>query len=280
MIDAHRHYWHYQSADYPWIGDELSLLRADFLPQHAKNFDEKNDITGVIAVQARGSEVENDWLLSLAKASTETVPIIGIVGWLDLCSNQADERLQYYKSQPLFKGFRHIVQDEPNPQEFWQRQDFSRGVNQLQKQGFVYDLLAISTDLPSVVAFSKRHDQAWLVLDHLGKPTGKDADFPNWVSQIKALAALPHTAIKLSGLPLILGDDSKNLARHWQTAIHYFGVERCLWGSDYPVCTLTHSAEKVLSLWQDFIKTEKLSENEQLQIEQFTATQVYQLEAV
>lgn len=280
MIDAHRHYWRYQAAAYPWINDELSLLRDDFLPQHSAAFDKDNNITGVIAVQARGSEIENDWLLSLAKDERIATPIVGIVGWLDLCAKNVTERIQYYANQPIFKGFRHIVQDEPNPPAFWQRQDFSSGVRQLQKQGFVYDLLAVSADLSVVVDFAKRHDQAPLVLDHLGKPTGKDDGFSHWLTQIKALAALPHTAIKLSGLPLILGADSDNLARYWRAAIEHFGVERCLWGSDYPVCLLSHSAETVLSLWQAFIATEKLSENEQWQMTHLTATSIYQLETV
>ncbi|MGY0398731.1 MAG: amidohydrolase family protein [Ostreibacterium sp.] len=278
MIDAHRHFWKYHSENYPWISDELAVLRADFLPDHNRNFDLKNGITGVIAVQARCSCEENDFLLSLATTEDLPTPIVGIVGWLDLCADNIDDEVAHYATQPLFKGVRHLVQDEPNPSEFWQRKDFSRGIRTLQRQGLAYDLLTVQQDLPAAIDFAKRHDQAPLILDHLGKPTGKAKDFSHWLKQIQTLATLPHTAIKLSGLPLILGANLSILTRYWRAAIECFGTNRCLWGSDWPVCTLTQSAYTVLSLWQRFIAIEQLSQNDGLQIENLTATRLYKLE--
>lgn len=279
MIDAHRHYWHYDAMTYPWITDELDILQADFLPEQMAKLDEQQHITGVIAVQARCSEAENDYLLALASQvqKQQAAPIVAIVGWLDFCADDLAEKLAIYSQEKRFKGFRHLVQDEPEPSAFWRRQDFSRGIKLLQKYGITYDLLAVWQDLPAVVDFAQRHDQAPLVLDHLGKPSGQAADFSAWLVQIEALAALPHTAIKLSGLPLSVGSDPAVLTRYWRAAIECFGVERCLWGSDWPVCLLRHSGESIVTLWQDFVAAEKLSANDLLQITHQAASRFYQL---
>ena len=84
----------------------------------------------------------------MARDSTvQTAPIMGIVGWVDLCAAAVGERLDVYRAQPLIRGFRHLVQDEANPSAFWARADFNRGLRALQQRGFVYDVLAKQHDL-------------------------------------------------------------------------------------------------------------------------------------
>lgn len=161
-LDAHRHYWRYNAQEYSWITDALAAFKRDFLPEDAAELDKALALDGVIAVQARSSERENDFLLTLAQQSlardsiVQTAPIMGIVGWVDLCAAAVGERLDVYRAQPLIRGFRHLVQDEANPSAFWAQADFNRGLRALQQRGFVYDVLVKQADLAAAPALAAR----------------------------------------------------------------------------------------------------------------------------
>lgn len=272
-LDSHRHYWRYIPEDYPWITDELAVFKCDFLPEHSAELDKALSLDGVIAVQARQSETENAFLLELAAHSN----IKGIVGWVDLCADDVAARLDVYRQSPLMGtlvcGFRHLVQDEPNPSEFWARADFNRGVGELQARGFVYDVLCKQADLAAAVAFCARQDKALLVLDHLGKPNFDD--FDGWRKQMRELAAMPHVSVKISGLLLEAGYGASfdTVKPYVQSALELFGVTRCMLGSDDPVCLLSHSREEVVAFWQSALAG--LSGAEQSALAGKTAQQIY-----
>lgn len=268
-LDSHRHYWRYIPEDYPWITDELAVFKRDFLPEHSAELDKALSLDGVIAVQARQSEAENAFLLELAAQSN----IKGMVGWVDLCAEQVGERLELYRQNAVMRGFRHLVQDEPNPSEFWARTDFNRGVAALQARGFVYDVLCKQADLAAAVAFCARHDKALLVLDHLGKPNFHD--FDGWLKQMRELAAMPHVSVKISGLLLEAGQGAgfDTVKPYVQSALELFGVARCMLGSDDPVCLLSHSRTAVVAFWQSALAG--LSGSEQSALAGGTAQQIY-----
>lgn len=262
-LDAHRHYWRYNAQEYSWITDALAAFKRDFLPEDAAELDKALALDGVIAVQARSSERENDFLLTLAQQSlardsiVQTAPIMGIVGWVDLCAAAVGERLDVYRAQPLIRGFRHLVQDEANPSAFWAQADFNRGLRALQQRGFVYDVLVKQADLAAAVAFCARHDQALLMLDHLGKPQFPNGrqdlrqDFPAWYRQMQELAQMPHVGVKISGLLLEAGAGStwETVKPYVESALTLFGAARCMLGSDDPVCLLSHRRGEVLEFW-------------------------------
>lgn len=82
-IDAHQHFWMYNSQDYGWIDESMAQLRRDFLPDDLEPELIRAQFQGCVAVQARQSLAETRWLLDLAKGSSF---ILGVVGWVDLCS--------------------------------------------------------------------------------------------------------------------------------------------------------------------------------------------------
>ncbi|MDO4435462.1 MAG: amidohydrolase family protein [Cardiobacteriaceae bacterium] len=268
-LDAHRHYWRYLPEDYPWISDALAIFKRDFLPKDSAALDKALSIEGVIAVQARQSEVENAFLMDLAQSSN----IKGIVGWVDLCADNVAERLDFYRQSALMRGFRHLVQDEPNPSEFWGREDFNCGVSALQAHGFVYDILVKQADLSAAVAFSAKQDKALLVLDHLGKPNFHD--FHGWYKSMQELAKMPHVNVKISGLLLEAGKNAtfETVKPYVQSALELFGVERCMLGSDDPVCLLTHNRDEVVGFWQSALA--ELSHSEQSALGGETAKRIY-----
>src|SRR5690606_21868224 len=111
-------------------------------------------------------EEETLFLLDLAAQ----YPFIkGVVGWVDLQAADIVERLIDFRRYSKLKGFRHIVQGEPDPR-FLLRPAFLQGVESLGKQGYTYDLLVKPHQLGAVLEFVRALPVQPLVIDHLAKP--------------------------------------------------------------------------------------------------------------
>ncbi|MCP2039878.1 L-fuconolactonase [Neisseria sp. HSC-16F19] len=278
MIDTHIHFWRYRAADYPWISDAMPALKQDLLPEHIAPQAQALGVQAAVAVQARCDMAENDFLLQLA---AEHEWVCGVVGWLDFTAADVADTLASYAGEPWMKGWRHLVQDEPNPAQYWARADFQRGVQAAQQAGFSYDLLCHQADLAAVADFARRCDGGWLVLDHLGKPQfGRPQAFAAWQEQMAQLAALPHVAVKISGLVTEYGPGATaaDLYAHVDTVLELFGAGRVMWGSDWSVCALSgHDYAQVHSHWQDF--RFGLSADERAAAEYGNAQRIYRLQA-
>jgi L-fuconolactonase len=92
-IDAHQHFWHYDPNKHVWMSDAMGILKKDYLPSDLAPLLQNCAINGCVAVQANQAEEENTFLLGLAAQNDF---IKGIVGWVDLQSEQVEARLAYY----------------------------------------------------------------------------------------------------------------------------------------------------------------------------------------
>jgi L-fucono-1,5-lactonase len=276
-LDAHQHFWRYQAADYPWIGTGMDVVRRDWLPQDLRLLLEAHGLDGCIAVQARSSAEETEFLLELAKRFEW---IAGVVGWVDLRAADLTAELARWQGQAKLVGFRHLIQDEPDAEALLADPAFNRGVAALQTAGLTYDVLVRAPQLRLIPAFCARHDRHWLVLDHLGKPAigaGRESD-AEWRAQLARVAALPHVACKLSGLVTEVGDravDAAELCRYLDTALGLFGSRRLLFGSDWPVCLLKAEYSEVFELIDRWAAP--LSEDERAALFGGTAARCYGL---
>lgn len=247
-IDTHQHYWRYQPQDFGWISDSMPVLQRDYAPTDCQTAMQAAGITASMAVQARSLEHDTDFLLQLAD---ENPGVLGVVGWTDLRAGQLEARLERWMRNPALRGFRHIVQDEPDVPGLLDDAAFQRGVAQLQRKGLSYDVLLFGHQLPAAHAFCARHDRHWLVLDHVGKPALRDwalAGVANaWGKHLHALAQLPHLMCKLSGLvtetawsgaAALSAQDLAAITQCFDQALDAFGPQRLMFGSDWPVCQL------------------------------------------
>ncbi|HAY0637517.1 amidohydrolase family protein [Serratia rubidaea] len=271
-IDAHQHYWRYRPADYPWIDDGMTVLQRDYGPAQLRPWLRRHRLDGALVVQARQSERETDWLLALAP---QLGGVCGVVGWLDIASPHLAQRLE--PRHPLLRGVRHLVQDEADPGGWLERPAVNRGMRLLQRQGYVYDLLVTHRHLADAARFAARHDDHWLVLDHLGKPDIA-AGARHWARQIAPLAAMPHVACKLSGLITEAPGgrwQAAQLLPFFEAALAAFGPQRLMFGSDWPVCLLAGDYPQVYRLCEQALAA--LSPSQQAAIWGGTACRVYGL---
>jgi L-fuconolactonase len=229
IVDAHQHFWDPATADYPWMTDEL---RRRYGPEDLEPLLEEHGVHGTIVVQARHSFDETRELLALAAA---TPFVLGVVGWVDLTRDVAS-------SLDGLVGVRHQVQDEVDP-NWLLRDDVQRGIAAIGEAGLVFDLLVREPQLAAAVETVRRHPETTFVLDHVGK---RPRDDGAWADGVLALAKLPNVTCKLSGL--LTEFDPAGTANR---ALEWFGRERCMFGSDWPVCLLAGSYGDTLALVGD-----------------------------
>ncbi len=238
-IDSHQHLWRFDPVEYGWIGADAAPLRRDY--GHA-DIARELDAAGLdasVAVQARQTLAENDFLLTEADRSRGR--IVGVVGWVNLEAEDAGDVLARYAARPRFAGVRHVVQAEADP-EFLQRPAFNRGVSLLRAHGLAYDVLIHARQLPAAMRFVDRHPSQPFVLDHIAKPTIARERFDEaWARDFREIAKRPHVTCKLSGVVTEVRDAawSVDVVRPYiDLALEVFGPARLMFGSDWPVCRL------------------------------------------
>ena len=236
-IDSHVHFWKYDKKRYDWIDNTMKTLQQDYLPEHLSLPMKRNDIDGVVAVQANQSEYDTHFLVELA--NTHDV-IKGVVGWVDLQADNVEERLQFFSQYPIIKGYRHVVQGEPL--DFLARENFRRGVRALKAFNYTYDILIFHYQLQPAIDFVRAFPEQPFVIDHCAKPDIRKRNIEEWKAGMKAIAQFPNVCCKLSGL------FTEANWKEWSAADFYpyldvvfeaFGVNRLLFGSDWPVMLLS-----------------------------------------
>ena len=251
-IDAHQHFWQYDPVRDAWINDGMAVLRQDFLPADLGPLLAANGMDGCVAVQADQSERETQFLLDLAR----DYPFIhGVVGWVDLRSPQVGDRLAHFAADRRFRGVRHLVQGEPND-EFLLQSEVVRGISALTPLGLTYDLLLVPRQLRAATQLAAILPDQRFVLDHLAKPLIKDGVLEPWASDLGALALHPNVYCKLSGLITEADWGSwkpAQLRQYLDVVVESFGVDRLMWGSDWPVCLLAGSYHEVREVIAEYL---------------------------
>lgn len=273
-IDAHQHFWAYTLQDYGWIGPEMATLKKDHLPEDLAPLLNAVGVGGTVAVQARQTLRETEWLLELA----DRHPLIrGVVGWVDLCGPDLPSQLERFSAHPRFRGVRHVVQDEPDD-EFMLRPSFCQGIGALQAFGLTYDILVFPRHLPTACQLVSQFPDQPFVLDHIAKPLIKDRQMEPWASDLRDLAAFPNVLCKVSGM-VTEADWERwqpaDLLPYLDAVFEAFGPQRIMFGSDWPVCTVAGTYADVVDILQDYV--DSLSADEQSAVWGETAQGFYGL---
>ena len=255
----------------------MGVLRQDFLPPALHAELRREGIDACIAVQARNTIAETDYLLSLAAGSPY---IAGVIGWADLRADELEQCLERWQHQPALRGFRHTLQSEPDVDVYVNDGLFQRNLQHLQNGGYVYEVLVRGSQLAAAVALCGRHSAGWLVLNHLGKPAIRSDTHAEWARQLQPLREMPHVVCKLSGLVTETdmgagGFEDRALWPYLDTALEVFGAQRLMFGSDWPVCLLAASYQRVARIVREW--STQLSAHEQAALWGGTAIQTYAL---
>lgn len=270
IIDPHHHLWDRGSR---YLLDELlkdigdghnvratvylqcdSMYRADGDPLMAP-LGETEFVNGVAAMSASGG-------YGPARACA------GIVGFADLTlGDRIDPLLEaHLKASGRFRGVRHCsvwdtdktIKSTPMdfPEGLLLDAQFRRGYARLAKFGLSFDSWIYHPQIPELVDLASAFPDVPVILDHVGAPLGvgvyasrRDEVFQAWSASIKDLARRPNAFVKLGGMGMHLFGfgfehrdipaSSEELAAAWkpfvETCVEAFGVERCMFESNFPV---------------------------------------------
>ncbi|MFI1174540.1 amidohydrolase family protein [Streptomyces melanogenes] len=275
VVDSHHHVWDLSVRDQEWLaGPGLAPLRRTFALDELRA--QAVGVTATVLVQTVTVAEETPEFLALAEGD----PLVrGVVGWTDLTApGVADElaRLRELPGGERLVGIRHQVQGERDP-EWLLRPDVARGLAAVADAGLAYDLVVLPHQLPACVRAAELHPGLVFVLDHLGKPPVASGETGPWGSAVRALAALPNTVCKLSGLVTEAGPgwSTASLRPYADTVLEAFGPGRLMYGSDWPVCLLAASYGEVLDVARAL--TGDLGPRERAQVLGGTADRVYGL---
>ncbi len=237
-INAHQHFWELHRFNTTWLdAPPLAPIRRNFLPEDLAPLLDAAGIQKSIFVQTQHNLAEARWVLRLAKKHEF---LAGVVGWLDLASDDCERQLLEFREDPKFVGARHITQDEPDD-DFIIRDDVLRGLALLEKHQLPFDLLFYPKHLRHAATIARKLPDLPLVIDHLAKPRIASGEMKPWIDDLRAAARCPNVCCKLSGL--VTEADWRSwkpvdLRPYVRAALDAFGPERCMYGSDWPVCLL------------------------------------------
>jgi len=277
VIDAHQHFLDPGLVDYPWMSGPYERLRRTFLPDDLLPALEAAGVERTIVVQACNDIDETHMLLGMAATDPRTA---GVVGWADLTDPAVGDVLTDLRGRPggdRLVGIRHLVHDEPDP-EWLLRPDVGRGLAAVADAGLVFDLLVRARELPAASVIVDRHPDLRFVIDHLAKPPIASGALEPWATLLRPLGARDHVAVKLSGL-VTEADwqrwSDADLAPYIDWALEVFGPDRLMFGSDWPVCLLAATYDRVVRALVDALGD--LSAPERATILTGNATRVYGL---
>jgi L-fuconolactonase len=260
-IDAHQHFWRYDPGEYGWIDDTMAVLRRDFLPPDLEPQLRAAGFDACVAVQARQTLAETEWLLDLADRHSF---IAGVVGWVDLQSPDVAAQIERFARRPRLVGLRHVVQSEPDDQ-FLLRPDFRRGVALAAEAGLAYDILIHTRHLPVAAEFARRLEGHRLVLDHLAKPDIKSGAILDWERDLRRLATSGDVMAKLSGLVTEADWHAwrpEEMRPYLDVAFECFGDQRLMIGSDWPVCTVAADYARTMQVVIDYVRDRPQAEQD------------------
>ncbi len=240
MIDTHVHFWNPHHLTYRWIEGNATLSRA-YLPADYAAAASQHSIVGIVFVEAGCASDEN--LREVEWVETLDAPLKGIVAHAALENEVGREAvLEALAARPLVKGVRRNYQDEALG---WARQrPFVEGVRALAKHGLSFDICIKAHQLEETIDLVKACPNVSFILDHIAKPNIAAGEWASWAANMKKLAELDNVVCKISGV--VTEADHRHwtpaqIAPYIAEAIAAFGIERVMFGSDWPVVNLASS---------------------------------------
>jgi len=278
-VDSHHHLWDLDIAPRGWLaGDVLAPINRTFSMDdfYAERASAKIDKS--ILVQTLSDYVEMKEFFNVAENHDS---VIGVVAWIDMSKSDCFENLETYLDLPganKLVGIRDGAQGRSDT-EWLVREQVVKNVTQLVQEGLTFDLLVDPPHLAASAKLVKQCPDTTFILDHIGKPNigkGDDGELKEWAKLIENLAANQNVFCKVSGMVTEANwQDWKNgdFRRYFDVVLNSFGIDRIMYGSDWPVCKLAASYEQVADLAEYLVAD--LSESEKEKFWSLNALKAY-----
>jgi L-fuconolactonase len=241
IVDSHIHFWDPKYLRRPWLAGEPAI-NTPHLPADLQTAAAGVDLQGIVFVE---TDVHPDdrlpevtWIGELAEAAPR---IQAIVASAPMEAGPASIRphLDVLARYPLVRGIRRLIQGEPAG--FCTDPAFIAAVKLLPEYGLSFDICIKHSQMEDAIRLVTACPAVFFILDHFGKPDVKQGLLDPWREQLRTLAGFPNVVCKISGLA------TEADRQHWSReqlkpyidhAVDTFGIDRVLYGGDWPVSTL------------------------------------------
>jgi predicted TIM-barrel fold metal-dependent hydrolase len=277
IIDTHQHLWDLDLFRYSWLSGYSALNRSFRMSDYLSATEDLNVVKSVL-IEA---DIDEPYLLDetkylLALCDRVDNPLAGVVAAARPERDDFRNFLDQLAGHPALKGVRRVLHTQPD--DIAQQPCFIKNIAALSDYNLTFDICVLSRQLPVAVQLASRCPDVTFILDHCGVPQVKDKVLEPWRTHIAELAQLPNVICKISGL-VAYADPQRwtleDLRPYVENSIACFGWDRVLFGSDWPVCTLSATYER----WKNALLSLTASSGEQNQRKLFydNAARVYRL---
>ena len=249
IIDAHQHFWHLERAGYSWLDPAFGSICRSIEADELEPLLHAAGVHKTVLIQAANSYEDTAYML---RTADQREWVGAVVGWVPLnIPDIADKKLREYAQNPYFKGVRHLIHEEKDP-DWVIRDNVIEGLKALAAYGMTFDIVAeFPNHLKHVPLIAEKIPNLRMVIDHLAKPPIRDKQMGEWAKQLAEAACYPNVYAKISGLNTAANWSSwsaEDLKPYIEYAIKQFGAERLMFGSDWPVANMAGDYAKV---WEE-----------------------------
>lgn len=277
IIDTHQHLWDLDLFTYTWLDDVPSLRRSYRMEDYLR------------AVQGLGlqksvhleADVDETFMLEetrhILALSEQDNPLEGVVACGRPEKPHFAEYLEQITGHPKLKGIRRVLHTQPD--DLGRSTLFAENIRLLERYGLSFDICVLARQLPIAIRLVRECPGVPFVLDHCGVPQVKERVLDPWRQHILDLSRFPNVVCKVSGL-VAYADPEKwtleDLRPYVDHVIECFGWDRVMFGSDWPVCTLSAPLQK----WAETLLqlTRDAGEEKQQKLFYENAARVYRLD--
>ena len=297
IVDAHHHLWDLDALHYPWlaepidhpVGDYAAIRRSycvgEFLADAANQGLDKS-VHLQAEVDHADPVAETAWLQAVADDPASGGRPNGIVAYADLAAADVDEVLARHCAHANMRGIRYMLNyDAQQPKlSFAPRGDLLQdaawraGYARLRAHGLSFDLQLWWQQMADAARLAADFPDIQVILNHTGMPVRRDPDYlAGWRQGMRHLAAVPNVAVKISGLCMFDRAWSvDSILPFVEQTIDCFGVERCMFASNFPVEKLMSTYD---ALWNAFSQiTSHYSDGDRAKLFHDNAIRFYRLD--
>ena len=240
VTDTHVHVWDLSRYSYSWT-NAVPLLNRSFLIEEYDDATRNVEITKIILVEGDVDEphiaAETRYLLALADRDPR---IAGVVAGGRPEANDFARYVDEIAGHSKLTGIRRVLHTQAD--DLGESGLFAKNIRRLEQYRLSFDLCLLDHQLPVAIGLAKACPAVSFILDHCGCPQPKGKGFVEWSERIEQIAGFTNVACKMSGLVGYTGHNDwsvEDVRRKVDCVIRCFGWDRLVFGSDWPVCTLS-----------------------------------------
>ena len=259
IVDTHQHLIYPERYPYSWTAGIPQLAGKVFRYDDYLMAIEGTGVSRTIFMESSPDDPhwQEETRFVHALAGTPGSLIAGIIA---NCRPEEEHGFEAYVESvlsPKLVGLRRILHTEPD--ELSERACFSSNVRALEKYELTFDLCVLARQLPLATKLAAKCPNVQFVLDHCGVPDIASGEIDSWRRSITEIAKLPNVACKISGVLAYCAPGQATLEAvrpYVEHCLEQFGWDRAVWGSDWPVCTISSDLRTWVNVTRELIAAE------------------------